>query len=209
MSAVDRERILAWGSATVHECTDGAYVLPDALRPAWPGAEIVGTAYPVKVAPGDNLALHWALERAEPGDVIVADAHDASHGHWGEVMAAQALAAGLAGLVIWGGVRDTRQQAEMGFPVFSSRITPRGTVKQWAGAHGLPVTIGGVPIAPGDLVVADADGIAIVPAAQVDAVLQRCAQREAKEADIITALSAGETTTLDVYALRELDTPFV
>ncbi|QTX04405.1 RraA family protein [Agromyces archimandritae] len=208
MSPATPEQILRWGSATLHEsCPERRTVLPGAIRPAWPGAQLVGPAYPVKAAPGDNLALHWALLRAAPGDVLVVDAHDADHGHWGEVMAVQALAKGLAGLVVWGGVRDTAQQHSLGFPVFSSRISPRGTAKEWAGTQGAPIRIGDVDIAQGDLIVADADGVVAIPGDLVPVTLERAAERERKEAAIMADLRAG-SATLDVYGLRGLDAPF-
>lgn len=198
--------ILRWGAATLHESCPVPNVLPPSLRSAWEGARVVGPAFPVKAAPGDNLALHWALVRAQPGDVIVVDAHDAANGHWGEVMAAQAITAGIAGLVIWGGVRDTKRQAELGFPVFSSCITPRGTVKQWAGTQGLPITIGEVAISLGDLVVGDGDGVVVIPREHVEETLRRAAKREADEIAIIARLKAG-ATTLDVYGLDRIGTP--
>lgn len=204
---VEAETILRWGSATLHECCPVPNVLPLTLRAAWAGARLVGRAFPVKAAPGDNLALHWALTRAQPGDVIVVDAHDAARGHWGEVMATQAVAAGIRGLVIWGGVRDTRQQAELGFPVFSSSVTPLGTVKQWAGTQGLPITIGEVAISIGDLVVGDDDGVVVIPRDLEAVTLRRAAEREAKEIEIATQLRAG-AMTLDVYELRHLGAPF-
>ncbi len=200
------DQLLAWGAATLHEACPAPNALPATLRPAWAGARLAGRAYPVLVAPGDNLALHWALEAAEPGDVIVADAHDAEHGHWGEVMAEQAVAAGLAGLVIAGGVRDTDQQRELGFPVFSSSITVRGTAKRWAGVQGQPIVLGGVTVSRGDVVVGDADGVLSIPAALLDETITNAAARVAKEELIIAALRAG-ATTLDEYSLRGIDTP--
>lgn len=207
MPAPSAEQILRWGSATLHEsCPERTVVLPGSLRPAWLGARIVGPAYPVKAAPGDNLSLHWGLVHATHGDVLVVDAHDADHGHWGEVMAVQAQARGLAGLVIWGGVRDVDRQAELGFPVFSSRISPRGTAKEWAGIRGEPIVIGGVPVCRGDLVVGDSDGVVVIPSDHIDATLERSAERERKEAAIMARLRAGEAT-LDLYDLRRLGIP--
>lgn len=201
---ISAEQILAWGSATLHEACQAPNALPANLRPAWAGARLVGRAYPVLVAPGDNLALHWALVNAQPGDVIVADAHDAEHGHWGEVMAVQAVAAGLAGLVIAGGVRDTDQQRELGFPVFSSSITVRGTVKRWSGVQGEPIVLGGVAVRRGDLVVGDADGVVVVGAEVLDETLRRAAERVAKEETIMASLRAGGTT-LSEYDLTRID----
>lgn len=201
---LDVDRLLEWGSATLHEACPAPNALPAGIRPAWPGAHVVGRAYPVKVAPGDNLALHWAIVQAAPGDVIVADAHDAEHGHWGEVMAVGAQARGIAGLVIAGGVRDTSQQADLGFPVFSSSITVRGTAKRWSGVLGEPLVLGGVRVSRGDVIVADADGVVCIPQSSFEETVQRAAARIEKEATIMTALRAG-STTLDEYGLRAID----
>ncbi|WOF22872.1 dimethylmenaquinone methyltransferase [Microbacterium betulae] len=200
----DADRLIRWGSATLHEACPEPSALPASLRPAWAGATIVGRAYPVVVAPGDNLALHWAIVEAEPGDVIVADAHDAVHGHWGEVMAVGALSRGIAGLVIAGGVRDTAQQAELGFPVFSTSIAVRGTAKRWSGVLGEPVAFGGVSVSRGDVIVADADGVVCVPRSSYPETVENAAARVAKEEAIMTALRAG-STTLDEYRLRGID----
>lgn len=206
MTAVDAERILELGSATVHESCAGANALPARIRPAWPGAAVVGPAYPVLAAPGDNLAMHWALENAAPGDVLVVDAHHGEYGHWGEVMAVMAQARGIAGLVIAGGVRDVDAQCDLGFPVFSSSVTVRGTVKNWSGVQGEPIMIGGVRVARGDLVVADADGVVVVTQAKIQVTLRRAEARVAKERIIMRALRDGGST-LDLYDLREVDEP--
>ncbi|MEV5411185.1 dimethylmenaquinone methyltransferase [Thermopolyspora sp. NPDC052614] len=201
---VDIVRLLEWGSATLHESCPVPNALPATIRPAWPGARVAGRAFPVTVAPGDNLALHWAIVLAAPGDVIVADAHDAVHGHWGEVMAVGARSRGIAGLVIAGGVRDTLRQAELGFPVFSSSVTVRGTAKRWSGIQGKPVVLGGVRVSRGDIIVADADGVVSIPESSYQETVERASARTAKESQIMAALRAG-STTLDEYRLREID----
>ena len=203
-TSIDSALLLEWGSATLHEACPVPNALPATLRPAWNGAQVVGRAYPVVVGPGDNLALHWAIASAGPGDVIVAQAHDAEHGHWGEVMAVGALSRGIAGLIIAGGVRDTHQQAELDFPVFSSSITVRGTTKRWSGIQGEPILFGDVTVSQGDIIVADADGVVCVPSSVYEETLVRSAERIAKEAVIMDALRTG-STTLDEYRLREID----
>lgn len=197
----DTAQLLAWGAATLHEACPEPNALPATLRPAWAGARVAGRAYPVVVGPGDNLALHWALVNAQPGDVIVADAHDAVHGHWGEVMAVQAVAAGVAGLVIAGGVRDTDQQRDLGFPVFSTSITVLGTAKRWPGVQGEALQLGGVTVRRGDIVVADADGVVVIPDDVFELTVERARQRIEKEERIIAALREG-SSTLDEYDLR-------
>lgn len=204
MTDLDTAQLLAWGAATLHEACPAPNALPSGLRPAWHGARLAGRAYPVLVAPGDNLALHWALVEARPGDVLVADAHDADFGHWGEVMAVQALARGLAGLVIAGGVRDTDQQRDLGFPVFASSITVRGTAKRWAGVHGDPIVLGGVTIRRDDVIVGDSDGVVCVGADVLDETMRHASARVAREAEIMAALRSGGTT-LDHYGLRGID----
>jgi 4-hydroxy-4-methyl-2-oxoglutarate aldolase len=208
VTELDTAGLLAWGAATLHEACPVPNALPANLRPAWLGARVAGRAYPVLVAPGDNLALHWALVSAGPGDVIVADAHDAEHGHWGEVMAVQAVAAGLAGLVIAGGVRDTDQQCDLGFPVFSSSVTVRGTAKRWVGVQGAPIVLGGVVVSRGDVIVGDADGVVVIPADVFPETVERATARVAKEDRIMAALRAG-STTLDEYSLRGLGDPLI
>jgi Demethylmenaquinone methyltransferase len=200
------ERLLGYGAATLHESCPAPNALPAALRPAWAGARLAGPAYPVRVAPGDNLALHWAIANAAADEVIVADVHDAVYGHWGEVMAVGAQARGVAGLVIAGGVRDTREQAELGFPVFSSSIALRGTAKRWAGTQGTPIVLGGTVVRRGDWVVADQDGGIVIPAEEVERTLERAEARVRKEAAIIARLRGG-STTLDEYDLRGIDAP--
>lgn len=201
---LDTALLLEWGAATLHEACPVPNALPASLRPAWAGARVVGRAYPVVVGPGDNLALHWAIAAAQPGEVIVADAHDAEHGHWGEVMAVGAQSRGIAGLVIAGGVRDCDQQASLGFPVFSSSITVRGTRKRWSGILGEPIVFGDVKVSRGDIIVADADGVVCVPAAVFEETQRQAADRISKEEHIMTALRSG-STTLDEYSLRAID----
>lgn len=153
---------------------------------------------------GDNLWLHRAVYAAAPGDVlVVAPTDDDEFGYWGEILSEAAVARGLGGLVIDGGVRDTAMLGDVGLPVFSSVISIRGTVKNPASAGGLPsdIVIGDIQIHHGDLIVGDADGVVCIPRDDVETVFAAAAEREAKEAGFIAALRAGEST-LDLFGLR-------
>ncbi|GAB3365319.1 RraA family protein [Modestobacter lapidis] len=186
--------LLTLGSATIYEASGLDCYLPATLRPVWAGAGVVGTALPVRTAAGDNLPLHLALEQAADGEVLVVDAAAAPHGYWGEVLTVAAQQRGVLGLVIDGGVRDTAQLEQLGFPVWSSSVALRGTGKGDAGTVGEPLTLGVAPVARGDLVVGDADGVVVVPAHRVPDVLTAARARAAKEAGYLDRLRAGETT---------------
>ena len=206
MSAPDPAELLRLGSATLYEASGLDCFLDAAFRPAWDGATIVGRAVPVSAQAGDNLALHHGLEAASPGDVLVVDGGGAHFGYWGEVMAVAAQARGIAGLVIDGGVRDTAQLQELGFSAFSTSISIRGTIKQWPGTVGLPITLRGRVVRAGDLVVADRDGVAVLPESDVDRILDASRARAAKEDAYMARLRAGELT-LDLYDFRRLGDP--
>lgn len=171
------------------------------IRPVWTGARLHGRALPVRTAPRDNLPLHIAVERAAPGDVLVVDAGGHASGYWGEILTVAAQARGIAGLVIDGGVRDTDRLAALGFPVFASAVAIGRTAKRHAGLVGEPIELDGRPVLPGDLVVADADGIVVIPAADEEAVLAAARARLAKETEVLERLAAGEST-MDLYDLR-------
>jgi 4-hydroxy-4-methyl-2-oxoglutarate aldolase len=161
-------------------------------------------AFPVRVPRGDNLWLHHAVYVAEPGDVLVVDPGDGlEHGYWGEILAEAAMARGLAGLVINGGVRDSQRLVEMGWPVFAERVCIQGTGKDphGDGALGEPVKLGDVTVKRGDLIVADADGVVSIPAADADNVRKKSRERDRAESEYIERLRAGETT-LAIYRLR-------
>jgi 4-hydroxy-4-methyl-2-oxoglutarate aldolase len=204
IAAVSEEQLdelLALGSATIYEASGLDCALDAALRPVWRGARLTGRALPLRCHPADNLALHHGLEAARPGDVLVADGATELCGYWGEVMAIAAQARGVRGLVIDGGVRDTVEQEQLAFPVFSRGVSVRRTGKFWPGQVGVPLTVGGIPVTPGDAVVADADGVVVLPAHAVTSTLDRARQRVAKEQDYFTRLRAGELT-LDIMGLR-------
>jgi 4-hydroxy-4-methyl-2-oxoglutarate aldolase len=198
-------RALALGTSTLYEAAGLPCAIDPAIRPVWTGAAVAGPAYPVHCSPGDNLAIHLALERAPRGSVLVVSADGFVAGYWGEVLTVAAQAAGIAGLVIDGGVRDVAALARRAFPVFSRGISVRGTVKASAPSVGGPIRITGVDVAPGDLVVADDDGVVVLPAAEVQRVLSAGEARAAKEADFMQRLAEGATTVdlLGLAAWRE------
>lgn len=205
---MDLEAARHLGSATLHEASGKAGALPSAIVNRTPGLTVAGTAFTVACQPGDNLRLHHAIYRAAPGSVIVANMGDdrEGHGYWGEVMAHAAVARRLAGLVITGGVRDVARLESIGFPTFSGSVCIRGTSKDPSrpGALGAPVTIGGVTVATGDLVVGDADGVVVIPADRVADVIEVGKRREADEAALIQQLRAGRST-LELFDLPAVD----
>jgi 4-hydroxy-4-methyl-2-oxoglutarate aldolase len=196
--SVTPAELLAMGSATLYEASRLDCCLPATLRPAWSGAELVGTALPVRTAPGDNLPLHLALEQARAGEVLVVDAGAAPHGYWGEVLTVAAQQRGVLGLVIDGGIRDTARLEELRFPVWSSWVALRGTAKADPGSVGVPITLGGATVARGDLVVADRDGVVVLPAAAVPDVIASARARAEKEAGFLDRLRGGELT-MELY----------
>jgi 4-hydroxy-4-methyl-2-oxoglutarate aldolase len=181
------------GAATLGE--SGGCAAHRRLRPAWTGAALAAPAYPVGCTPGDNLAVHVAVTRAPRGSVLVVDVGQvADRGYWGEVLTTAAEAAGLAGLVLDGGVRDVAALEAHRFPVFSSTIALTGATKDKPGTVGVPVRVGGVIVAAGDWVVADVDGVTFIAGAALNQVLAAGREREAKEAGYFEALRSGSTT---------------
>src|SRR5207302_2275335 len=165
------------------------------IKAAWPGARLAARAFPVRCAPGDNLAIHVAVTEAPPGSALVADAADVPElGYWGEVLTTAAEARGLAGIVIDGGVRDVDALRHHGFPVFSSCIALRGAVKETGGEVGGPVGVGDVAVRTGDWVVGDADGVVVVPSGTLDDVLAAGRARAEKEEGMFARLREGATT---------------
>ncbi|MDX3193424.1 S-adenosylmethionine--2-demethylmenaquinone methyltransferase [Streptomyces sp. MN03-5084-2B] len=190
-------------SATVHEAAGRTGALPSAIKPLHPSMHLEAPAFPVKAPPEDNLWLHRAVYAACPGEVLVVDTGGGlEFGYWGEILAEAATARGLAGLIIHGGVRDSARLVEMGWPVFAERVCIRGTGKDphGDGELGEPVLIGEQTVRLGDLIVADADGVVVVPAERVAEVRRLSAEREAAEADYLRRIRSGEST-LDIYRL--------
>ncbi|EPR16310.1 4-hydroxy-4-methyl-2-oxoglutarate aldolase [Sphingobium indicum IP26] len=198
-------RARALGAATLHEAAGRIGALPSAIKPVAPDMRVAGPAYTVVVPMLDNLWIHRALYRAEPGDVLVVSTSGGIEGgYWGDILNEAAMARGLAGLVIDGGVRDTARLAEMGLPVFSNGICIRGTIKGFDVPPRLqqPIAIGQVVIAAGDLIVGDRDGVVAIPAAQAANAVARGHARELDEAAKIARIRAGERT-LDIYGFDE------
>ncbi len=202
-AGVDPARLVALGelgAATVGE--SGGLPMRPRLRAVWRGARIAAPAFTVRCEPGDNLAMHVAVARAPRGSVLVVDVgNEEEFGYWGEVLTTGAEARGLAGLVIDGGVRDSAALEAHGFPVFASTVALRGASKVGPGTLRGPVEVGGVSVHEGDVVVADADGVVVVPRGDVDVVLEAGRRREEKERGLFRSLQGGSTTV----ELLELD----
>lgn len=190
-----------FGVATVYEASGLDCALDPAVRPVWKAPRIAGRALPVRTHPADNLPLHIAVEQARPGDVLIVDGREEICGYWGEVLAVAAQQRGIVGLVMDGGVRDTAEQEALGFPVWSRGIGVRRTGKFWPGLVGRPIIVAGVAVRPGDAVVADADGVLVLPAEAVEATLIASQQRIDKEDGIMSRIRDGEST-MDIYGFR-------
>ena len=190
-------------SASLHEAARRAGALPAVVKPIDPSMRLCGRALPVRCPAGDNLWIHRALAEAQAGEVLVVETGAGeAFGYWGEIMATAALARGVAGLVITGGVRDSLRLIELGLPTFCAGISVRGTVKDpnGAGAVGEPVRIGEVVVRRGDLVFGDADGVVVLDPETAAAAVPAAAQRDADEVAILAQIRAG-ALTLDVYKL--------
>jgi 4-hydroxy-4-methyl-2-oxoglutarate aldolase len=194
--------LAAFGVATVHEAIGRSGYLGQGIKPAWPCPRIGGTAVTALCWPGDNLMIHAAVEQCRAGDILVVTTTSPStDGAFGELLGTSLAHRGVRGLVTTGGVRDVADLQEMGFPVFSAAICAQGTVKATAGAVNVPVSIGGQRIAPGDAVIADDDGVVVVPRAAVAGAVAAAIARMSRESATREALAAGELG-LDRYGLR-------
>ena len=195
-------RLSKLGVATIHEAMGRVGLMKPYMRPVYKGANICGTAVTILLQPGDNWMLHVAAEQLQPGDVAVAACTtDNEDGFFGDLLATSFKARGAVGLIIDGGVRDVAELEQMGFPVFSKAIHAKGCIKATLGSVNIPIVCAGVLVSPGDVVIADTDGVVMVPAAMAGEVADAAEKRTGFEGEKRARFAAGELG-LDMYNMR-------